>query len=41
MTFYLTDAVTEAFVNEPADAFHPYSSFKEIDGIDEWYSVST
>lgn len=40
MTYYFTDAVTEAFVNERTDVFRPDSSFKEIDGIDEWYSVS-
>jgi len=41
MTYYFTDAITEAFVNERANVFNPYSSFKEIDGIDEWYNVST
>jgi len=41
MTYYLTDAVTEAFVNERAEAFNPDSSFREIDGIDDWYKVST
>jgi len=41
MTYYFTDAVTETFVNERADTFNPYSSFKEVSGIDEWYSVST
>jgi len=41
MTYYFTDAVTEAFVNKRADVYNPDSSFKEIDGIDEWYTVST
>jgi len=41
MTYYFTDAVTEAFVNDRADAINPHSSFKKIDGIDEWYNVST
>jgi len=36
LSYYFTDAVTEVFVNERADL-----SFKEIDGIDDWYRVST
>jgi len=36
LAYYFTDAVTEVFVSEHASA-----SFKEIDGIDEWYNVST
>jgi len=35
LAYYFTEAVAEAFVNEQADA-----SFKKIDGIDKWYSVS-
>ena len=40
MAYYFTDAVTEAFVNERAEAHNPDSSFREIDGADDWYNVS-
>jgi len=41
MAYYFTDAVTEAFIDERADARHPDSSFREIDCADDWYNVST
>jgi len=36
LAYYFTDAITEAFING-----HAGGSFREIDGIDEWYTVST
>jgi len=40
MMYYFTDAVTETFINERADAYNSDSSFREIDEIDDWYNVS-
>jgi len=40
MTYYFTEAVRETFVNERVDAHNPASSFREIDGADDWYNVS-
>jgi len=41
MSYYFTNAVMEAFVNEHTDVHNPDSSFREIDGADDWYNVST
>jgi len=41
MAYYFTDAVTEAFINDHSDAHNPDLSFREIDGADDWFNVST